>query len=319
MRDAVLVADIGGTNARLGLAVLSDGRIKIEHVKKYLVARHPNLHDVVRDYVQNIAAKPDSACFAVAGPVTDSQVEFTNSSWSVNIPNMKAAFGFARFHVVNDFYALASGVPQLEQRDFLNICPGDGSADAPTIVMGPGTGLGQALIVPCGAHEKIISTEGGHVAFAPVTTEEQNIAELLSHDHGRVTVEHVLSGRGIESIYQALTSLGGAKAVQHSAISITEAATSGVDLCAVRALDLFCQVLGRVVGDAVLSTGARGGVVLGGGILPKIRHILLASKFSKCFRDKGPMSSFVGDVPVKLIIADDAALRGAAAISTTEV
>ncbi len=314
MTEPILVADIGGTNARFALAHIENGVVTVGDAQKFRAEDFETIRDAAGAYLEAVAVRPKTACFAVAGPVTDEQVEFTNSPWVLNIEEIKAALSLKRFLVVNDFEALASGVLSLRGEDLLSVKPGPGDPSAPVLVIGPGTGLGQALIVPFGDRFRVVSTEGGHVSFAPRTDEEIAVMKFVAREHPRVSVERLLSGRGLVNLHRALCAINETPRISLHADEITKAAMDGTYPIAVRAVNMFCELLGRVAGDAVLATGARGGVVLGGGILPQIRELFLKSAFVERFLDKGRMQYYVDDVPVRMIVRDGAALVGAAAM-----
>jgi glucokinase len=313
MKGRALVADIGGTNARFALASpQADGALRIESIRVYRAAKLPSVTEAVAAYLKSVDARPTAACFAVAGPVTDAVVEFTNSPWALDIAELRRRFGFAPLIAVNDFAALAAGVRLAAPADFLTVKAGASDPSAPRLVVGPGTGFGQALIVRCGDGERIIATEGGHVGFAPSDEEEVLVLRRLARAHGRVSVERVLSGPGLVNLYRALVELRGEAPRFDHADDVAAAAAAGGT--AERALAMFFAILGSAVGDAALATGARRGVVLAGGILPKLKEALLASRFCARFGDKGRMSDYVRDIPVDLLIGDGIALLGAATI-----
>ncbi|WP_428408377.1 glucokinase [Hyphococcus sp.] len=311
MAEPVLVADIGGTNARFALAEMENGAVLLRETKRFRAKDFDTIRDAAGAYLHSIGAAPASACFAVAGPVTDDNIEFTNSRWVLNIAEMKKGLALKRLRVVNDFEALATGVPVLRQEDFFSVKPGRGDPQAPVLVIGPGTGLGQALIVPFGAQRRVVSTEGGHVSFAPQSDEEIAVMKFILNEHDRVSVERILSGPGIVTLHRALCAISGARFAPVEADEIARAAIEG-DAAAQKTLGLFCALLGRAAGDAALATGARDGVVLGGGVLPKIREFFMKSAFVDCFHDKGRMRDYLKDIPVRMIVTDGAALAGAA-------
>ena len=313
MADFDLVADIGGTNARFAIAECSDGDISVRDAQNFRAEDFETVRDAADAYLEAVNVRPRRACFAVAAPADKDEIIVTNSHWRFRKADIKNALGLERFHVVNDFYGLAAGAHFLPEDAFVLVRPGTADQRAPVLVIGPGTGLGQALIVPAKSGRTIVSTEGGHVGFAPSTDEEIDVMKFIAREHPRVSVERLLSGRGLVNIHRALCALAGTPRVSLQANEITAAASDGAYPIAAKAVDMFCAILGRVAGDAVLATGARGGVVLGGGILPKIQDIFLASDFNAQFQNKGRMESYVAPVPVKLIIADGAALYGAAA------
>jgi len=315
MAEFVLVADIGGTNARFALARAATHAIVKEET--FRAEDFETIADAAHAYLEATGERPKAACFAVAAPVgglqAEDEIAFTNSHWKFRPDDICKALGLERFLPVNDFYALASGVQHLPADYFIDVKAGEGDPAAPTLVIGPGTGLGQALIVPFGGRRRIISTEGGHVSFAPRTDEEIAVLKFIAREHPRVSVERLLSGRGLVNIHRALCSLSDTQRLSLRADEITAAAVEGKYPIAVKAVDMFCAVLGRVAGDAVLATGARGGVVLGGGILPKIRDLFLKSAFLDRFLDKGRMSDYVATPAIRMIVKDGAALIGAAA------
>ena len=313
MTDPILVADIGGTNARFAIAEIDEGAVSIRNAQSFRAEDFETIRDAADAYLESVSEKPKRGSFAAAGPIINNEVQFTNSHWTLRAIDIAGPLGFDDFDIINDFFALAAGIEHLHDSAFVEIKSGAPMADAPVLVIGPGTGLGQALIVPTGSGRKVIATEGGHVSFAPRTDEEIEIKKFIAREHPRVSVERLLSGRGLVNIHRALCAMEGAQRVSLQANEITQAAITGEHPIAVKAIDMFCAILGRVVGDAVLSTGARGGVVLGGGIVPKIKDVFLASAFCERFSDKGRMSDYVAAVPIRLIVEDGAALYGAAA------
>jgi glucokinase len=309
-----LVADIGGTYARFALAAPGDPPV-VGVAKVYRAGDFVSVADAARAFCSEVEASPASACFAVAGPVTDDVVEFTNSPWTLDIEATRRALALDRLLAVNDFEALAASVRRLAPADLVRVKGGVAVAQAPVLVVGPGTGFGQALIVPvAGAADRIVPTEGGHVGFAPQTKAELQLLAFLAREHGRVSVERILSGPGLVNIHRALTETPGGSAAYPHADDLSRAASEGRDPLAAKALDLFFAMLGSAVGDAVLSTGARGGVVLGGGVVPKNREALSKSDFIERFLAKGRMRGYVEATPIDLIIREGAALVGAAAL-----
>ncbi len=313
MTDIALVADIGGTNARFAIAEYAGLSISIREMKVFRTADYDTLSDAAHAFLKTVSVRPSQGCFAAAGPMSDGEIEFTNSQWTLNADDISKILGFSNFRVVNDFFALAAGVAHLPPPGMTNVKSGMALGDAPQLVLGPGTGFGQALIVPTQNGRKIIATEGGHVTFAPQSEDEYEIRKFIARTHARVSVERVLSGDGLVNIYHAICATSGATGTLSHAVEISAATANGTDAYAARAIDVFCTILGGVAGDAVLATGARGGVILAGGILPQIRDAFLRSDFAAAFIEKGRMTDYVRPVPVDLVIADDAALLGAAA------
>lgn len=312
MTETVLVADIGGTNARFALAKVSTGGVAVGEMEVFRAEDFETIRHAADAFLESVQVKPRRACFAVAGPITDDVVEFTNSPWVLDIRAVQAGLQLDELAVINDFAALARGVEHLTPSDYLPVKQGAGDPATPILVIGPGTGLGQSILVPSPTGRRVVATEGGHVAFAPLNEEEMEVLRFILKEHHRVSVERLLSGRGLVNIHRALCAIAGAQRVSLQADEITRAAITREFPIAVKAVDMFCAILGSTVGDAVLATGARCGVVLGGGILPKIREVFLASAFVERFLDKGRMREFVEDVPINLIVREGAALVGAA-------
>jgi glucokinase len=312
MADPVLVADIGGTNARFALATIDGAAIRVGEMHAFRAEDYEQISDAANAFLEAVQAKPKAACVAVAGPITDEIVEFTNSPWVLDIAKVKQQLKLDLLLAINDFEALAASVRHLTPADLAPVKPGTGDPSAPMLVIGPGTGFGQSLLIPVGGKDRIIATEGGHVAFAPHDEEEIEVLRFIAREHRRVSIERLVSGRGLVNIHRALCVIAGAPRISLQADEITRAALTGEYPIAVKAVEMFCAILGSAAGDAVLGTGARGGVLLGGGILPKIKDFFMQSKFIERFLDKGRMRDYVDQVPVDLIIRDGAALVGAA-------
>jgi glucokinase len=313
----ILVADIGGTNARFAIARREAGSYTLSAIARLTAAQWPSLDDAVAHYLSGVEQAPTRAAFAVAGPVKDGFADLTNSPWVVDAKALAQRFGLTSVKVVNDFAGQARGALLTPPHDVQTIAPGAGDDSAPIAVLGPGTGLGLAYVHPSNPKDgspnpKIIPTEGGHTAFAPITEGERRIAALLGAQHGYVSFERVCSGIGICAVYAALRAAAGHAEEPLSAAEISARATD--DPLAAQTMATFFAALGVFAGNAVLMGGARGGVYLGGGILPKLSDALLASDFLNRFSDRGPMSGYLADVPIRLICSPDAALYGAAAL-----
>lgn len=311
--DTAIVADIGGTNARFGLARREHGRVIVSDVQYFRAEDYESPRDAADAYLEAVSGHPKRGCFAIAAPVKDDEIGFTNSHWVLKRKEATRSLRLdAPLDVVNDFYALAAGVRHIPEDGLLTIREAEGDPKAPRVVIGPGTGLGQALIIPHGDDEFVIATEGGHTCFAPTTDEEIEVLRFITREHPRVSVERLLSGRGLINIHRALCVIAETPRISLRADEITKAALTGEYPIAVKAVDMFCAVLGTVAGDAILSSGARGGVYLGGGILPKIQDVFLKSQFIERLNAKGRMRPYVEDVPIYMIKAEDVALYGAA-------
>ena len=220
--------------------------------------------------------------------------------------------GFGRALPINDFVALAYAVDVLGDSDACPIGPNiAGLPGEPISILGAGTGFGVSCLVRSGDRVVPIATEGGHIGFAPGNDEELGVWRCLWKEFGRVSIERVLSGPGLENIYRALQQVAGRQSRTRSAAQITADAIGG-DADCLDALNLFCAIFGSVAGDFALAHGARGGVYIAGGIAQKILAFLVHSEFRKRFESKGRLSPFVEAIPTNLILNADAALLGCA-------
>lgn len=306
MNRCALVADAGGTNVRFALADL-DAAPALGDVKSFVSKDFAGIEDAARAYLAETGARPDCAVFAVAGPVKDGAIRLTNIGWHFSADGVARALGIARVVLINDFEAVALSVPHLGAGDLVVLGPDvPGEMGGTIAVAGPGTGFGVGGLVQGIA----LVTEGGHVDFAPTDDVEIAVLEFLRSRFGRVSVERILSGPGLVNLYQALAADGRiAEALDPHAITAQARAEPGSFAAVVVAR--FCAILGAVAGDIALMLGARGGVMLAGGILPGMRELLAASPFRERFEAKGRFAAYMKDIPTRLIVQEHAGLIGA--------
>lgn len=299
-----IVADIGGTNARFACAAA--GGNELVHVKALKCADYRGIEEAVRAYVAGMEPRSvDALCLAIAGPVEHDLIRLTNNPWSFSRAALAAALGW-KVHVINDFTAQASALAVLKpgELEWWGMPrPGGGRV---RVVLGPGTGLGVAGISGDG---EIMPTEGGHVAFAPANKHELDLLELLWKQFERVSVERLLSGPGLTTLYAANATLAGNKVDAAAPAAITQGAQQGDALCLQTIRD-FLDILANVAGDYALAMGARDGVYLTGGILPKLGTLLDRERFRRRFEAKGRMQPYCAKTPLALIKADNTGLRG---------
>ncbi|HEY6453032.1 MAG TPA: glucokinase [Steroidobacteraceae bacterium] len=311
--DMMLVGDIGGTHARFAAVDVSpSGPWRLLHRLDFAID-FPTFEEALRSYMQRsgLARVPPAATIAVAGPVTDGQARLTNRDWLISERHLRS-FGCSKALLINDFVALAYSVDSLSA-DGLRILGPDlkGLDGAPITILGAGTGFGVSCLARYGALEVPIATEGGHIGFAPGDEAEIAVLHRLFGRFGRVSVERILSGPGLEALHQALEEIGGRAPPSLPAAQIVARAHGG-DAGCTAALTMFCSVFGSVAGDFALAHGARGGVYIAGGIAQKIEDFLRRSPFRARFEDKGRLSPYVQAIPTTLLIDGDAALLGAA-------
>jgi glucokinase len=306
-----LVADIGGTNARLAIADLAT--LQLFNRASFHCAEFPSLQAVVAAYLADLAEPPTAAALAVAAPILGERIQFTNSSWSFDLEDLRAALRVEKLLVLNDFEALAHVLPHLEPSDLHQIGGDRPVSHASKVVLGPGTGLGLASLVWTSTGWLAMASEGGHVSFAVEDAQEFAMLERLVMGRERLSVERVLSGPGLGDVYRVLAELRGRPVEPLQAPDVVKRAMAGGDPIAQETLERFAIWLGRFAGDAALFLAARGGVYLGGGIAPRIVNLLCAGPFRQAFEAKGRMESYVVPIPVYVILSGDAGLKGAAA------
>jgi len=302
----VLLADIGGTHARFALA---EGGA-LARPATFDIADHADAASVARAYLGSVEAAPRAAVFAVAGPVDDGKARLTNAGWSFEATALAGALGLARLELINDFAAVAWALPRLQPGERRAIGGGEARPEAPLAVLGPGTGLGVAGLVPGLGGARALVTEGGHATLAPADARESAILDHLRGRFGHVSAERVLSGEGLVNLYQAIAALAGATPPARSPEEISRHALAGDCAASRAALECFCAMLGGFAGDLALTLGARGGVYLAGGIVPQIADFIAASRFRARFVDKGRLRAYLEAIPTYLVTQPDPAFLG---------
>jgi len=309
-----LVGDVGGTNCRLAMAErTSCGSIELRHSKRYAVADYGHFNDVVSAYLKEYKIKPKRGAFAFAGPKFDNEIRMTNTNWIVSELDLQSKFDLETAVVLNDFVAMANGATVVPDDGFDVLIPGKVNYNKPVAVLGPGTGMGLSCILP-GRPLRIIPTEGGHTAFAPVGELEREVLAYWSKKLEFVSAECLISGPGLVRLYTAICAIEGKDPRQETAAEIVAAAELDSRSKARRTVNQFCSMLGCFAGNAAVTQGASGGVVVGGGVSRHIAPFIAASDFVSRFKDRGPGSWYVKDIPVRLIQADFVPLYGAAAM-----
>jgi glucokinase len=310
----LVVADIGGTNARFALVNgLNDkGNFDLEQQVTYPTKDYPTMQSCLSTYIAQLKnADPKHVCLAIAGPVMGDNISMTNLSWSWSISEVKNELGLTRLAVINDFTAQACSLPLLLGEDLVEVKAGVEVATATKAVLGPGTGLGAAGLLPVADKWYPISGEGGHRNLAAENDEEYAIVKLLAAELGHVSLETLLCGSGLLRLHKTLAQVRGVTPSCDSPSDITHAAAQGDDQLALDSVNMFCGMLGSASADLALTMGARGGLYLGGGILPRFGQMLHDSPFVARFKAKGVMSHFVAEIPVNLIVHPHPALLGA--------
>jgi glucokinase len=318
--NGILAVDIGGTKT---FCQLSTAQNEVLVEREYVSQQFASFEALLGQFL-SLSSVEDytviSACFAVAGPVSDRDATVTNLPWQFNADRLAAEFGLDHVHLCNDFEAVAMGISCLADDEIITLNQGESQARGARAVIGAGTGLGQALLLPEENGWRIVATEGGHADFAPRNDLQIALLSYLRLQFGHVSYERIVSGAGLVSIYhflcqqgdgQVSTSLQAAMAEGDAAAAISRYALIEQDALASQALDLFIDVYGAQAGNLALTVLSRGGLYIAGGIAAKNVQRFQDGRFMAAFTDKGKMAELVKMIPVKLIIQDKVGLKGA--------
>jgi glucokinase len=309
-----LVGDVGGTNARFGWKSGPDS--PLTDIAMYAAAAHPTLLDTIRLYLADHAKPAPRACaIGIANPVVGDRVQMTNHNWSFSISAVQGALGVERLLVINDFTALALSLVALTPADLRRVGGGTAVANAPVALIGPGTGLGVSGLLPAlkGAGMTPINGEGGHVTLAGTCERDDAVIQVLRRCFGHASAERALSGPGLVNLYGAVCELDGVAAHTFAPADVTAHAVAGSNAQCAAAVDLFLGFLGTVAGNLAVTLGARGGLYIGGGIVPRLGGLIDRSSFRERFEDKGRFRAYLREIPTWVVQAGTSpALIGAA-------
>ncbi|MFX1678015.1 glucokinase [Mitsuaria sp. CC2] len=311
-----LVADIGGSNARFAWV---DGPGKgVAHVRKLPVAHYESLRDAAEAYLKELAGlgistRPKRASLALATAIKSDRIELTNSHWTFSRSELQAGLGLDELRLLNDFEALALSLPGL-RADQVAAVPGPKLATphGTLAVIGPGTGLGVGGVIETSGGWVALPGEGGHMTLAPTNDYESELLAAARKDFPHVSAERFLSGVGLPTLHAAVAAVAGQASAQRlTAEQIVEGFLSGDPLC-MKTVDQFCAFLGSFAGSVTLALGARGGMYIGGGIVPRLGERFFQSSFRTRFEEKGRFAPYLASVPCVLITDTLTALAGAA-------
>jgi glucokinase len=316
----VIAADVGGTYARLGLVeALAGGGVRLLFHRRYACAEFAGLADILHRFREELGeeaagdAFPATCVVAIAGVLQGDALLNSNLPWKVSLSETRAKAGIEHLHLINDFEALAWALPQIPQPELQVLGAGDGGGlSLPALLLGPGTGLGAALVIDQGGRAGVQPSEAGHAALAANTPLELDVVRLLQARFGHVDSERVFSGPGLMNLYQALCELRGVNPRWHTPADLVDAADGGRDLLAAECTALFCRWLGSFAGDLAITFRARS-VCLAGGLTGHLDRYLRQGGFMQRFLDKGVLSETLREVPVFAIEHGQLGLIGAAA------
>ncbi len=312
------MGDIGGTNARF--AIVAGPGEQPSRIRTLPCAAYAGPEEAIRDYLalERLDA-PRIAAFGIANPITGDRVSMTNHHWTFSVEALRASLGLERLQVINDFTALALSLQQLQPQERCQLGGDEPLARQPIALLGAGTGLGISGLVPCGEAYTPLEGEGGHVTMPACNAREAQIIAVLAERHGHVSAERFLSGPGLVALHDAIRRIDGESPLALSGADVSARALEGSCRFCVEALNTFCAMLGTVAGDLALTLGARGGVYIGGGIVPKLGEFFVASAFRQRFEDKGRFAPYLARIPVYVIHAAFPALLGAARALETQL
>ncbi len=326
----ILAGDIGGTKTRLALFHQEGDRWLRGETESYPSQQAADFSEILRQFTLRHPARLESACFGAPGPVFDGEVDPTNLDWDVSEEDIKKALGIDSVKVVNDLVATAAAIPLLPADKVMTLYAGKPSKvlEERYVVLAPGTGLGQAFLAIHDGSPFIFPSEGGHVDFAPTSELQIRLLSYLLGRFPRVSYERVLSGPGLENIYDFLRDevfrgepeeLKRRFQSEDRAKVISQTGLEGTHAIASEALNVFTTILGAYAGNLALTFRANRGVFLGGGIPPKMIDKLREGPAVNAFLKKEQMADLVAAIPLRVILDDHAALLGAASIAAREL
>lgn len=325
INPTLLVADIGGTKSDFALFNANDLRSPI-YTQRFINTQHFGIEEIVTQFIAIVEDAPAVACFAVAGVVNANKAQMTNLPWVLSGEQLKARFGFTTALIINDLTAVSSSLKYLDKEnpaEVLSILKGVPEEGAVSGVIAPGTGLGEGFVIDFSGKTFVTGSEGGHTDFAPVDDEQMALLSWMQNLKKPVSYESIIAGPGIARLYdfcKAYHEMDESQDVIDKMAGLadrTPAIIRGVTcenqcpLC-LKVTQLFLRILGSEAGNLALKVYAKGGIYVGGGILPRLVGHISFDGFRENFLNKGLMSKLMAEIPVMLLLNKDAALTGAA-------
>ena len=305
----IIAGDVGGTKTLLQLVEVTREARTVVVEQRYDSTAFATFDLLLDEFTARAGAAADAACFAVAGPVFGTRAEITNLTWSMDATELASKFGIGHVALINDFFAVALGVPLLAPSDLVSLNAGTRVDRAPVAILGAGTGLGEANLVHDGVKWNVIPGEGGHADFGPQDQEQARLFLALLDKYGHVSWERLLSGMGVVNIHNFLT--GGDRPYDEALPAEIASLADAGDAAANRTFEIFVDIYGAVAGNMALRILARGGVFLAGGVAAKnVRHFT-TGRFLDAFLRKGRFRALLETIPVDLIINEEVGLLGA--------
>lgn len=317
MVKTILVGDVGGTNARFAIADATT--LHMQHTGYRRTADFAGIREAIDSYLADEAKgiSPTHAALAVACPVGDDAIKLTNNHWRFSARELQSQLGLQELRMLNDFTVQALAIPHLNAADFTRIGPNVPAREREAIgVLGPGTGLGVSGLIPQSSGGWApLSGEGGHVGIAPENDDEMAILRFAWKTFGRTSLERIICGAGLAFLYLAMCDLRGETPQDYAPEDITRLALSGESALCHQTVMQFCAFLGSAAGDLALTLGARGGIYIAGGVVPRFGSLFAESPFRTRFENKGRFSAYTTAIPTYVVAPhDNPALLGAASI-----
>ncbi len=336
-QQTILVADVGGTKTDIALALSpaspSDTGYTLCHQARFSNDDSSAPEELFAKYLNALPAelreRERAACFAIAGPVAQKEGEIsrlTNREWFFEPASFEKRFALSKLIIINDLTALSYAVPTMTQEELFSIQQAEVDKYAASAILAPGTGLGEGVLCRDRAGEIIAwGCEGGHTDFGAVSEEQAQLLVWAQQEMEHVSYEAFLCGSGLVRLYRfaveelgivpqqkveaAIEELRAKKSDGAAAVSAGFAA--GCPACT-KSMELFMDILGSEAGNLALKLLARGGVYIGGGMLPRFYKEIGFAGFRRAFCNKGKMAELMKEMPVYLMLAERSNLRGAA-------
>jgi glucokinase len=317
----ILAGDIGGTNARLAYFQPQNGHFRLVAERVFPSREHSELGEIVTRFMDESVARPEVACFGIAGPVQNGRVETSNLPWVIEQSRLAKQIHLPETLLINDLEAIAWGIGALTPEDLVPLNRVDGNSVGNQGVIAPGTGLGEAGLFWDGSRHHVFACEGGHADFAPQGELQIELLRFLHARFGHVSYERIVSGPGLVKVYEFLRDSGCGKESPElvlkmkkgdPAAAISRAALDGSCPLASKALDVWVSVYAAEAANLALKVMATGGLFLAGGISPKVLAKLKTPLFMQCFLNKGRLRPLVESIPVQVVTNEKAGLLGAA-------
>ncbi len=318
----ILAADIGGTKVNLALFRQENNHLELVDTAKFESQNYSGLEEILDEYCQSEHPELERAGFGIAGPVKDGKCDVTNLPWVVDVESLKKRLGIDAVWLINDLAAMACAVPFLPEAELKVLQEGRPEEGGRIGVLAAGTGLGEAFLLPDqSGRYLILDSEGGHCDFSPRTELEMELLRFLTGKFGRTSIERVLSGPGLYNIYQFLREhhsfeeppwLTGELQEGDPGVVITKHGLENTSAACEKALEMFVSLYGAIAGNLALQLLTRGGLYIGGGIAPNILPLIKSGLFMDSFYSKGRFKSLMREIPVKVILNDQASLFGVA-------